>query len=128
MQVRYLSHYLYYMAAEDVAQPGPGKSQCETSGVDPSPPDGRHYREPRGIRGVREDGRYGVTLITQSWVSTWVTGHEFCPRSTTITHAPSESEVRELSRKKGAFSTFVTQNRNESVTFHAFLCVRKARR
>ena len=40
----------------------------------------------------------------------------------------SESEVRELSRKKGAFSTFVTQNRNEIVTFHAFLCVRKARR
>ena len=56
MQVRYLSHCLYYMAAEDVTQRGPGKSRCEVSGVDPSPPDGRHYREPRSIRGVREDG------------------------------------------------------------------------
>ena len=56
MHVRYLSHFLYYMAAEDVAQPGTGKSRCEISGVDPFSPNGRHYREPRGIRGVREDG------------------------------------------------------------------------
>ena len=56
MQVRDLSHFLYYIAAEDVAQPGTGKSRCEISGVDPLPPDGRHYREPRSIRGVREDG------------------------------------------------------------------------
>ena len=83
------------MAAEDVTQSGPGKSRCEISGVDPLPPDGRHYREPRGIRGVREDGRYGVTLITQSWVSTWVTGHGFCPRSTTIEVRLASSSSRE---------------------------------
>ena len=72
------------MIAQGVAQLEAGKSRPEISGLDPSPRDGRHHREPWGIRGVREDGWYGVTLITQSWVSTWVTGHEFCPRSTTI--------------------------------------------
>ena len=72
------------MIAQGVAQLEAGKSRPEISGLDPSPRDGRHHREPWGIRGVREDGWYNVTLITQSWVSTWVTGHEFCPRSTTI--------------------------------------------
>ena len=82
------------MAAEDVAQPGTGKSRCEISGVDPFSPDGRHYREPRGIRGVREDGWYNVTLITQSWVSTWVTGHEFCPRSMVRSVADDSISIR----------------------------------
>ncbi|KAL1712099.1 hypothetical protein EV715DRAFT_297391 [Schizophyllum commune] len=43
-----------------------GKSRVEISGADPLPRDGSHH------------------LLTQSWVSTWVSRHEFCPRSTTI--------------------------------------------
>ena len=44
------------MIAQGVAQLEAGKSRPEISGLDPSPRDGRHHREPRGIRGVREDG------------------------------------------------------------------------
>ena len=46
----------YYIVAQGVAQPEAGKSRPEISGLDPSPRDGRHHREPRGNRGVREDG------------------------------------------------------------------------
>ena len=42
------------MIAQGVAQLEAGKSRPEISGLDPSPRDGRHPREPRGIRGVRE--------------------------------------------------------------------------